>query len=179
MPTAVAHLLIPIFLAAILRDIILKKNKKKFPLHYVLIAGIGGVLPDIDILVYIFLGFFGFSLEQVHRTITHSLIIPLLFFIFSFATIPLKSKVLGKHKLKIHFILLALAFGIFMHIALDGFVQGDVHPFAPFSEYEFGLNLVQYLPEHMQGFAIPLFEGILLLLYFIYLEWRHKISDFI
>lgn len=178
MPTAVFHLLVPIFLVAIFRDFFIK-DKKKFPLHYVLIAGIGGVLPDIDILVYLILGFFNFSIEQVHRTITHSLLFPVFFIILSILTVPIKNKTLGKHKLKIHWVFIALAFGIMAHIALDGIIVGDVHPFYPFSQQNFSLNIIQYIPNHIQAFAIPLAEGILLLLYFIYLEWKHKLSDFI
>lgn len=180
MPTVFTHLLVPIFIVALLRDFILKKHdRKKFPLHYVLIAGIGGVLPDIDVLVFVFLGFFGYTLEQVHRKISHSITAVGFFVFLSIVTIPLKNYFVGKHKLKWHWIFLALAFGILTHGLLDGFIQGDIHPLAPFSNQEFGLNLVNYLPAHIQGFAIPLFEGILLMLWIIYLEWKHKISDFI
>jgi len=178
MPTVVFHLLVPIFLAAIFRDFLIK-NKNKFPLHYVLIAGIGGVLPDIDVLVYIILGFFNYSFLDIHRTITHSIFMPLIFIILSAISVPLKNKTLGKHKLRLHWIFLALAFGIISHIALDYTIQGKINLFSPISNQQIGLNLINYLPLHIQGFAIPLLEGVLLLLYFIYLEWKHKISDFI
>jgi len=49
MPQAVTHILAPILLVSIFRDFCLrKKDKKHFSLHYVLIAGLGGILPDID-----------------------------------------------------------------------------------------------------------------------------------
>lgn len=180
MPTAVTHLLVPLFIVALFRDYYLTKHdRKRFPLHYVLIAGIGGVLPDIDILAYLVLHYAGFAFEQVHRTLLHSLIIPASFALLSLATRPLKNKTLGRHKLTIHGILLALAFGTLMHVVLDGTIIGDVHPFAPFSNVEVGLNLISFLPDHIKSIAIPLFEGILLLLWIIYLELKHKISDFI
>ena len=47
MPQAAAHILITIILIALIRDFYIRK-KKKFPLHYVLIAGLGGILPDLD-----------------------------------------------------------------------------------------------------------------------------------
>tara|TARA_Y100000034_G_scaffold125404_1_gene174896 strand:- start:851 stop:994 length:144 start_codon:yes stop_codon:yes gene_type:complete len=47
MPYAVTHVLVAIIVAELLRD-----YWKKFNLHYVLIAGIGGLLPDIDIIVF-------------------------------------------------------------------------------------------------------------------------------
>tara|TARA_Y100000310_G_scaffold345426_1_gene464826 strand:+ start:6318 stop:6482 length:165 start_codon:yes stop_codon:yes gene_type:complete len=48
MPQAVTHILIPILLVSLLRDLFVKRGKK-FSSHYILIAGLGGVLPDIDI----------------------------------------------------------------------------------------------------------------------------------
>ena len=46
---AVAHFLVPAFLVALYRDFLVKK---KFSLHYVFLAGIGGLMPDFDIGVY-------------------------------------------------------------------------------------------------------------------------------
>ena len=57
MPYAVTHVLVAIILAEIIRDYIVK-DKKKFPLHYILIAGIAGLLPDVDVVFDIFNGFF-------------------------------------------------------------------------------------------------------------------------
>ena len=60
MPQAVTHILVPIILLSIIRDKIVSKNKKAhFPLHYVLIAGLAGGLPDIDILISLFLNSVG------------------------------------------------------------------------------------------------------------------------
>jgi len=53
MPQAVTHILVPILLVAIFRDFYLKKKSKRhFPLHYVFLAGIGGILLDIDIIFF-------------------------------------------------------------------------------------------------------------------------------
>ena len=82
MPYAVTHFLMPALLVALWRDYHLTKHEKRtFPLHYVLIAGLGGVLPDIDIITYLFLQPFGFSYSDIHRTITHSLF-PILILVF-------------------------------------------------------------------------------------------------
>lgn len=178
MPTAVTHLLVPLFLVALFRDYFVKK-RGRFPLHYALIAGLGGVLPDIDLLIFFVLGYFSFTLEQIHRTITHSLLASGFFVILSIITVPLKNRVLGRHKLKIHWIFLALAFGFFIHTSLDGILSGEIRPLSPFSDYEFSLNLIQYAPEHMDGLVMPLFEGFLLVFWIAYLEIKHKISDFI
>ena len=78
MPHAVAHVLIAIISIELFREYILK-DKKKLPRYYILIAALGGVLPDLDILLYYILYFFGFSFEQIHRTFLHTLFIPLIF----------------------------------------------------------------------------------------------------
>ena len=180
MPTAVTHLLVPIFIASLFRDYILRKQtKKKFPLHYVMIAGIGGVLPDINILFWLFLKPFGYAIEQVHRNWIHSIFIPLFFIFLALLLYKINVNPHRKHILNLGIICLALAFGTSMHIILDGLISGEVHPIAPLSDYELGFNLVNYLPDYLSGLAIPLFEGILLLLWLVYLEWKHKISDFI
>ena len=48
MPYAVAHVILTIVIADIYRDYF---AKKRFPMVYVLIAGIAGLIPDADILV--------------------------------------------------------------------------------------------------------------------------------
>ena len=52
MPQAVTHVLIPIILLSIFRHIYQKKTGKKFHLQYVLIGGLAGVIPDIDIPIF-------------------------------------------------------------------------------------------------------------------------------
>ncbi len=53
MPQAVTHVLIALIIGSFVRDFyIKKKDKKKFPLHYILILGVAGLLPDIDVAVY-------------------------------------------------------------------------------------------------------------------------------
>jgi len=180
MPTAVTHLLVPIILVALYRDLYVRKNgKRKFPLHYVLIAGLGGVLPDIDFVAYFILHFYGFAYDQVHRQITHSLIVPLSFLILGFLTSRVKPFILRKHHLTLKGIFFALSFGTLTHIILDALVWGQVHPFAPFSSFAYGLNSVSYLSTEIQPIIIPFVEGVLLVIWLLYLELKHKISDFI
>ncbi len=60
MPFAVTHILVPILILEVFRNIFFKDHKK-FPRYYILIAALGGVLPDFDIGVFYVLYFFGFS----------------------------------------------------------------------------------------------------------------------
>lgn len=164
MPFAVTHILVPIILVALFRDIFVK-DKKKFPLHYVLLAGLGGALPDIDIPISIFLKFLGSASWNIHRTFTHSIYFPLIFFALFLILIPIKEKAkicnLTRHKLKLNLICLMLGIGIILHIFLD-FIFGKI----PF-------------PSELNGYMMPTLDGILLVIWIIYLELKHKISDFI
>lgn len=144
-----------------------------------MIAGIGGVLPDIDIIAFWGLYFFGYGFDEVHRTFLHTLFMPLLFLIFSLIFHKMKIKELGKHKLRISTIFLFLAFGSFTHLFLDSIINGQIMPFYPISSFSIGLNLIGYLPSPLNNLIIPTLEGILLVIWMIYLEIKHKISDYI
>ena len=185
MAQAVTHILVPILLISIFRDFYLKKrDKSSFPLHYVLIAGLGGVLPDIDIIFFWLFGNFDVSLfTTFHKTITHSIIFPAFFFLIFliFKNTNAKAKVcnLGRHKLKLSLIALMLAFGILTYIFLDYLLWFRVEAFYPFSDINFGYNILQFIPESLQEAAIATLDGVLLVIWIIYLEIKHKISDFI
>src|SRR4030067_3414559 len=100
MPQAVTHFLIPVILLELFRDFFVK-DKKAFPVHYVFIGGLAGLLPDLDIAVYYILSFFGFTLEEVHRTFSHNLFVPLIFVILGLLAYGFKNKELGRHHLKL------------------------------------------------------------------------------
>lgn len=184
MPQAVTHILVPILLVALFRDFYLnRKDKKKFPLHYVLFAGLGGVLPDIDIAFSIILNLIGYSEWWIHKTFTHSLFFPIVFFILFALFIPFKADAricnLGRHKLKLNLIFLFLGVGILIHIFLDALLGEMAYFFYPFSGADYSINLVSYLPKGIQGITIPMLDGVLLVIWIVYLELKHKISDFI
>lgn len=184
MPQAVTHILVAILIIALFRDFYLKKNdRKKFPLHYVLIGGIGGVLPDIDIVFSVFLKFFEVSGWNIHKTFTHSIFFPICFLVLFLIFLPLHERIkickVGKHKLKLDLIFLVLGIGAVIHILLDGLVGGPAYFFYPFSKVDYGLYLTNYLPTDLQFLSLPLIDGILLVVWIVYLELKHKISDFI
>ena len=143
MPTAVLHILVPLVLIALFRDFILAKKKKQFfPLHYVLIAGIAGLLPDIDIIAFYILHFFGFSISEVHRTFTHSIFLPIIFIILFYAFTKIKLSGLGRHKLTLSMIFLMLAVGSTAHVIFDATLSGSASLFYPFSTKLFGFDII-------------------------------------
>ncbi len=179
MPQAVTHVLIAIILLDIIRDyIIKKKNRNKFPMHYLIIAGIAALLPDIDIAVYWILKLTsGVALTEIHRTFTHALFLPAIFLLLGFLFWSFKSRTLGKHKLKLHSIFFVIAFGSFIHLLLDYLLSGYIMPFYPLSYASYGLNLVKLTP--WPETILPALDAILLLGWLVHEEIRHKISDFI
>lgn len=182
MPHAITHFLIPAVLTALFRDFYLKKkDKRRFPLHYVLIAGLAGLLPDLDIAVYYILYFFGATINQSHRTFTHNLLIPIILFLsgIMFFLEKTKNKELGKHKLKLSTLFFVISFGILTHLILDALVAGSIMPFYPFTNFSMGINLIGAVPGPFQSTIIPVIDAVILIFWMIYMELKHKISDFI
>lgn len=182
MPQAVTHILIPILLIALFRDYFVK-DKSKFPLHYVLIAGLGGVLPDIDIPISLVLKTFGIVSWSLHKTLTHSIFFPLTFLIIGLLLRPTKEKAricrIRNHELKWSSIFFILAFGTATHIFLDILVWEGSFLFYPFLNIDFGIKLLRFIPENLRNTVFALMDGIFLVIWISYLELKHKISDFI
>ena len=189
MPYAVTHILIAIIAAEIIRDYIVK-DKRKFPLHYVLIAGIAGLLPDIDVLFVYSARALGIVAEkalELHASFTHSFLWVGIFLLAAFMVLGIEKeygkskgvkwleKGFTKHHLKISGILFIIALGILIHLSLDFLIAGQARLLF-FSE-PFGLNLI---PEGRFGNMIAAgVDAVLLLGWLIHEELKHKISDFI
>jgi len=164
MPFAVTHVLLTIILVDLFRDYITKR-KKYFTLHTIFIAGIGGLLPDIDIPLNWIFNFFG--LEIVHRTITHTPFFALIFLIPGLFLWYQK-----KHKWALYFIV--ICFGILLHIILDLIFGASLLIFYPLSNFAFGLNFAINLSQA----ASEGMDAIILLAWLWHEEIKHKISDF-
>jgi len=109
----------------------------------------------------------------------HNIFVPLIFLLFAWLSVKLKNKQLGKHHLKIHIIFLMIALGSFIHLILDSVLAGVIFPFYPFNDFSIGLNLYSLLPEKIQDIFFPILDACLLVLWLVYIEVKHKISDFI
>lgn len=179
MPYAVAHILVPILLIAIYRDFF---AKNRFSLHYVLLAGLGGVLPDIDILISLFRGFIEGEKFWLHGPFTHSILFPLAFLVLFliFQPVNLKARIcnIGKHNLRLSYIFLSIGFGVLIHLLLDFIFGTGIGLFWPFLDLEIGLNLLQSSLYSWETIMITL-DGVLLVLWILYLELKHKLSNFI
>jgi membrane-bound metal-dependent hydrolase YbcI (DUF457 family) len=180
MPQAIMHVLVPLVLMALIRDWYnSKKGKKALSINYVLIAGLAGLIPDLDVAAYWVLYFSGYSLEEIHRTFAHTIFVPLIFLILFFIFSRLKPIELGKRGLKLHLIFLMFAFGSFIHLVLDAIFISHIVPLYPLSGARIGLNLAGMFPAPLDRLFIPCLETAILVFWLIYLERKHKVSDFI
>ena len=178
MPYAVAHFLIPVILLELFRDFFIK-DKKSFPIYYIVIGGIAGLIPDLDIAIFYLLSFtnFSFNFFDVHRVFLHNLFLPLLFILLALIFYNFKSETLGNRHLKLKNIFLILAFGTFVHLLLDFLVWGQILPFYPINYYSIGLNLYEIFPISWQGSIIQTVDAILLVLWISYLAITHKVRE--
>lgn len=167
MPNAVAHILIPIILLDLYRDYI---AKKKFQLKYIMLAGVGGILPDIDVVVYWILhALFGVTLSEVHRTFSHTLFAP--------AALLIIAAVTYKFSKEIFWAINAINFGYITHLILDFALSGTIMPLYPLSTARYGLNLI---PQTELGSTIIVgIDAILLTIWLIYDFSKHNIKEFI
>ena len=172
MPLALTHFIVTVVILTLLRDYFSKKHY--FPIHYVFLGGLAGLLPDIDIAVFWILSFFGYSLIEF----SHNLVFLFSFLVISFATKNLKSFNFRNAKIHYHKLFFVIFIGVLIHIILDMFSIGGATLLFPFNNVSFGYNLALLLPEDLQELLFPTIDAILLIFWISYLEWKHKISSF-
>ena len=174
MPYAVAHVILTIVIADLYRDYI---AKKRFSMAYVLIAGIAGLMPDLDVpATWAFNFIFGVH-YNFHRIYTHSLSYAIIFFLISMMFLFIrkeKYKILkwAVRRQPIVIFFLAMAFGWFMHIALDCGLAADGY-----------LNLIPtiplgFCPHPFSNEALVGFDAIILVLWLVHEQYRHDIKDY-
>lgn len=162
MPYAVTHMLVPMLLLDIIRDNLHKIKRAKLPNRYILLAGLGGLLPDIDIPISLLFPDF-----IVHRGITHTVFFPLAFLLFYLVFQTMKHDKLSKAFLMVFI-------GTALHIVLDFVTAGSIELFYPLSKASFSVNL---LPQNQVLFSYAAFDAILLFFWFARMALRKRIED--
>ena len=172
MPLAVTHVLVPMIILDLFRDNVMKgKIKKVITNRFVFLAGIAGLLPDLDMPLFSILELLGYQIESAigHRLFLHNIWIPLSFLGFFALMHVLKREKFGK-------VFLILAFGFSLHLILDGIIIGYIMPLFPLSMVEVGLNLSKLVPLNPTTAMVSL-DALLLLFWLWHEEMEHKIRD--
>ena len=169
MALAVTHILIPIVVLSLFR-FYYKRWQKKITIHEILVAGIFGLLPDIDFPIDII-----FSTD-VHRIFTHTFIIPLALVIIGFF---LLKNPQGKQK-GTHWQTLAFvgAFGWVFHIILDFLTVGTITPLWPLSSMAAGLHLLESMSLETTMSYLASLDAIILLGWLWHEDAKHKIIEY-
>lgn len=170
MPNAATHILIPIILIDLIRDYILK-DKKSITMNHLLLAGIGGILPDIDVAFGLVMTMLNGSSPMIfHRTITHSILIPLALSIAALAAYKLNKKDAYK-------IILMITIGYVSHLLLDFLLIESIMPFYPLSTEKFGLNIIK--GDNFGTTLMLALDTVILLAWLIHEQIKHRITDYI
>jgi membrane-bound metal-dependent hydrolase YbcI (DUF457 family) len=166
MALAVTHIILTIILLDVFRHYVF--GKKLFPRYLLVIGGIAGLFPDIDILFTWIYNFIYGTTASLHGTFTHSLLFPLIFLVIGII-------LHYKKETKWTKIFYVIAAGLFFHLFLDClfFDYGIIKSFFwPFSEINFcprwGIN--------KYGASI---DAIILVVWLIHEEIHKKIKDYI
>jgi membrane-bound metal-dependent hydrolase YbcI (DUF457 family) len=174
MPLAVTHVLLTIIVVDLYRDYV-AKHKKYFTLHTVFIAGIAGLLPDIDIPLRAIASILNLNLHWFfqHGNITHTPFFAILFLI------PALFLLYGDKKKEAMFFFV-MTFGILFHIFLDYLIGGGAYEgimwFFPFSMHAWRIHLLSMIGVSDLPMAL---DAIILLAWLYHEEIKHKISSFI
>lgn len=174
MPYAVAHVILTIVIADIYRDYI---AKRRFPMIYVFIAGIAGLLPDLDLPFTWIFNFVFKTNYNFHRIYTHSLLYAIVFFALAAMFILMKKEEYNLFKARIQKIAIimfffAMSFGWLMHITLDCALAADGY-----------LNLIPsipltFCPHPFSNQALVGIDAVILVLWLIHEQWKHDIKDY-
>lgn len=167
MPGAVVHILLAIILIDIFRDYFMPKHHMhKFPRWMVLIGGIAGLLPDLDLPLGWVSSLIWGQDYYFHTGITHTFMIPFVFLLIASLLYFIK-------KDKSALLLTIIAAGYSLHIILDFFVLGGSYaPFFPLSTLTLPRTFIDL--DHVMGL-----DAIIFILWLFYEEFKNKIKDYI
>jgi len=172
MPLAVTHVIITIVLVDLYRHYIAKNS---FSRVYVLIAGISGLLPDIDVPLSWLLSLIFQKEIWVHAIFTHSVILGVIFLLIGlFIHFSKNKKVLGFSKLNATLFFIMISIGWLIHVFLDCTLTGGGGKLSwiPF------IAEISFCPRYLTSDLLAGIDAAILLLWLIHEEVKHKIKDY-
>jgi membrane-bound metal-dependent hydrolase YbcI (DUF457 family) len=164
MALAVTHIIGTLFILDIFRHYIF--GRRKFSRRLLLIGGLAGILPDIDIPISWLINSLTGKGLSLHGAFTHSLFWPLLLIGIGFILFYYEKKTAAK-------VLWVISAGLFIHTILD----------CLFNSYETFLwplkfNTQRFCPSGLQTIYRAGVDAIILVAWLIHEEWHNKIKDY-
>lgn len=162
MALAVTHVILVIVALDIFRHYLFGKGK--FPRYLLVVGGIAGLFPDIDIPLSWFYGLITSSTVSLHGTFTHSLLFPLLFLAAAGFL-----HYQGKMKwAKIGYI---VSFGWFFHLGLDCLYGG-------YKDFLWPFFVQNFCPQfNLYAYATSI-DALILVFWLVHEELHQKIKDY-
>ncbi len=164
MAYAVTHILVVIVFLDLLRHYVFGKNK--FPRYLVVLGGIAGLAPDLDIPLGWILSLITGKEVLIHGTFTHSLILVLVLFAVGIFLHSQKNYLWSR-------IFNVVGVGVLFHIGLDCLYGGGLEKFF-FWPFMLKLNVCNLWNLYPYGNEI---DAILLVLWLVHEEIHQKVKD--
>ncbi len=117
MALAVTHIILTIVILDLFRHYVF--GRKKFPRYLLVVGGVAGLLPDIDVPLSWLLSFLSGTAVDIHRVFSHSI-----FFVFLFLLLAVVFQYYQKN-MKWAKIFYVIAVGWALHLVLDCFYGGS------------------------------------------------------
>ena len=164
MAYSVTHILLVIVLLDLFRHYIF--GKKKFPRYLLVVGGIAGLLPDIDIPLGWIYNLFTETTVNLHGNFTHSIFFPLIFLVAAGILHYQKNMKWAK-------ISYVISVGLLMHLILDCMFGG-------YSTFLWPLAInTGFCPQWgISGYAQSI-DAIILVVWLVHEEIHNKIKDYI
>lgn len=165
MALAVTHILIPLVLLDLLRHYVFGKNK--FPRYLVVVGGIAGLAPDLDIPLGWLVSMITGTSTSYHGLFTHSIFFVLLFLAVGIIRHYQNDRITPK-------IFYVIAFGWLTHLLLDCVYHGARNYLWPFmlKVPTFCFNLIT---DDLYAMGI---DAALLVLWLVHEEVHNKVKDY-
>ncbi|HIH10706.1 TPA: metal-dependent hydrolase [Candidatus Woesearchaeota archaeon] len=165
MAYAVTHVLIPLIILDLLRHYLL--GKKKFPRYLIIVGGIAGLVPDIDLPLGGLINLLAGTELRLHGLFTHSVLFVIIFALVGFLCYWWNNQKWAK-------IFLVICFGWLMHIFLDCLFRESVTRLL-FWPLQWGdLFCASW---NLYPYALGI-DAILLVLWLVHEEIHHYIKDY-
>ncbi len=164
MAYAVTHILVPLIIISVFHHYYYKG--KKLPIWVILLGGVAGLMPDLDIVLSWILSIGSGSHVDIHGSFTHSFLWPIIFAVLGLIFYRLR-------KQRWMQIALVTSFGWLTHILIDILykpreLKAWTWPFDTQITVGGGWDLYTY------GVHI---DAILLVLWLVHEQYKHKIKD--